>query len=121
MALQQRISRSRVAFSGTKVGHAAVIRPVGANRTRGVSVRAMVREWPDKEFIAETLSIFPDEGVANPEQARVSSWVLPYSVEVAVDTAFALWAALVSTPSLHHSHCVHPALCRPIDGIRTTR
>lgn len=30
----------------------------------------MVREWPDKEFIAETLSIFPDEGVANAEQAR---------------------------------------------------
>lgn len=70
MALQQRISRSRVAFSGTKVGHAAVIRPVGANRSRGVSVRAMVREWPDKEFIAETLSMFPDEGVANAEQAR---------------------------------------------------
>jgi hypothetical protein len=76
MALQQRISRSRVAFSGTKVGHAAVIRPVGTNRSRGVSVRAMVREWPDKEFIAETLSIFPDEGVANAEQARVSNWVL---------------------------------------------
>lgn len=41
------------------------------NRSRGVSVNAMVREWPDKEFIAETLSIFPDEGVANAEQARV--------------------------------------------------
>jgi len=30
----------------------------------------MIREWPDKEFIAETLSIFPDEGVATVEQAR---------------------------------------------------
>jgi rhodanese-related sulfurtransferase len=38
---------------------------------RGASVIVnMVREWPDKEFIAETLSIFPDEGVANAEQAR---------------------------------------------------
>jgi hypothetical protein len=36
----------------------------------------MVREWPDKEFIAETLSMFPDEGVANAEQARVSKFVL---------------------------------------------
>jgi hypothetical protein len=31
----------------------------------------MIREWPDKEFIAETLEIFPDEGVASVEQARV--------------------------------------------------
>lgn len=37
---------------------------------RSVSVQAMVREWPDREFIKETLEIFPDEGVANVEQAR---------------------------------------------------
>lgn len=30
----------------------------------------MVREWPDREFIAETLAAFPDAGVANVEQAR---------------------------------------------------
>jgi hypothetical protein len=72
MALQQRLStRSRLAFSGARVGHAVAARPVAINRSRGVSVNAMVREWPDKEFIAETLSIFPDEGVANAEQARV--------------------------------------------------
>jgi hypothetical protein len=74
MALQQRLStRSRPAFSGVRVGHAAAARPA-VQRSRGVlTVRAMVREWPDKEFIAETLSIFPDEGVANAEQARVSA------------------------------------------------
>jgi hypothetical protein len=74
MALQQRVStRSRTAFSGVRVaGHGASVRAVAMNRSRGVSVNAMVREWPDKEFIAETLSIFPDEGVANAEQARVS-------------------------------------------------
>lgn len=73
MALQQRVStRSRTAFSGVRVaGHGASVRAVAMNRSRGVSVNAMVREWPDKEFIAETLSIFPDEGVANAEQARV--------------------------------------------------
>lgn len=72
MALQQRVStRSRLAFSGVRVGNAVAARPVAMNRSRGVSVSAMVREWPDKEFIAETLSIFPDEGVANAEQARV--------------------------------------------------
>lgn len=38
-----------------------------------------MREWPDKEFIAETLSIFPDEGVATPDQARVSECAGGYS------------------------------------------
>lgn len=72
MALQQRISsRSRAAFSGARVANAFRVRPVAFNRSRGVSVSAMIREWPDKEFIAETLSIFPDEGVATVEQARV--------------------------------------------------
>ncbi len=42
------------------------------NRSSRLSVCAMVREWPDREFIAETLAAFPDAGVANVEQARVS-------------------------------------------------
>lgn len=75
MALQQHVStRSRPAFSGLRVSHAAA-RPVVMSRRgaggNSVSVKAMIREWPDKDFIAETLSIFPDEGVANAEQARV--------------------------------------------------
>lgn len=42
-------------------------------RQSTVAVQAMVREWPDKEFIQETLSNFPEEGVANVEQARVGT------------------------------------------------
>lgn len=71
MALQQRqvVCRARTAFSGKVVPCRRIAAaPV---RQRSVTVQAMVREWPDKEFIAETLSIFPDEGVANVEQARV--------------------------------------------------
>lgn len=70
MALQQRqvVCRARTAFNGQSVVCKRAVATPG--RQRAVSVRAMVREWPDKEFIAETLSIFPDEGVANVEQAR---------------------------------------------------
>lgn len=32
--------------------------------------QGMIREWPNKEFIAETLAAFPDAGVANVEEAR---------------------------------------------------
>jgi hypothetical protein len=32
----------------------------------------MVREWPDPDFIAETKAAFPDKGIANAEEARVS-------------------------------------------------
>lgn len=72
MALQQRqvVCKARTAFSGRIVTCKKCI--AAPSRQRSVSVRAMVREWPDREFIAETLSIFPDEGVANVEQARVS-------------------------------------------------
>lgn len=49
----------------------AAVRP--ARRQQCVSVRAMIREYPDPDFIAETLAEFPDKGVANVEEARVSA------------------------------------------------
>eukprot|EP00878_Enallax_costatus_P000376 GHUV01000461.1.p1 GENE.GHUV01000461.1~~GHUV01000461.1.p1 ORF type:complete len:237 (+),score=62.36 GHUV01000461.1:352-1062(+) len=70
MALQQRqvVCRTRTAFSGKTIPCRRIVSaPV---RQRTVAVHAMIREWPDKEFIQETLSIFPDEGVASVEQAR---------------------------------------------------
>lgn len=51
--------------------------------------QAMIREWPDKEFIAETLEIFPDEGVASVEQARVRCDVRSSSI------ALSLWRLAV--------------------------
>ena len=41
---------------------------------------AFIREWPDKEFIASVEEAFPDQGIANVEEARVhaslcSIWV----------------------------------------------
>ena len=30
-----------------------------------------IREWPDRDFIAEVEESFPDQGIANVEEARV--------------------------------------------------
>ncbi|KAF8055921.1 STR16 [Scenedesmus sp. PABB004] len=50
---------------------AAPARGLGAARSRRAPVvRAMIREWPDPEFIQHTLAAFPDDGVADAEQAR---------------------------------------------------
>lgn len=34
-------------------------------------VMAYEREWPDREFISEVEEAFPDQGIANVEEARV--------------------------------------------------
>lgn len=34
---------------------------------------AMRREWPDKEFVEQVKAAFPDQGMANVEEARVST------------------------------------------------
>ena len=41
-------------------------------RRSSQQVSAFVREWPDQEFIKETLEAFPEKAVANVEEARVS-------------------------------------------------
>ena len=33
---------------------------------------AFQREWPDPEFVKEVEEAFPDQGIANVEEARVS-------------------------------------------------
>ena len=33
-----------------------------------------IAQWPNKQYIAETLEQFPDAGIASVEQARVCSW-----------------------------------------------
>ena len=38
-------------------------------------VMAFEREWPDKQFIKEVEEAFPDQGIANVEEGRVSSVV----------------------------------------------
>ncbi|GAB4816661.1 hypothetical protein N2152v2_003707 [Parachlorella kessleri] len=58
-------SRARIAYAPFKAGKAALRRPMG------LQVQAMIREWPDPEFVEETLAEFPDKGVANVEEARV--------------------------------------------------
>lgn len=47
-------------------------RPLRARCLRGTTrVRAMIREWPDPDFIAEVKSEFPEKMVASVEEARV--------------------------------------------------
>lgn len=38
-----------------------------------VEVREEVREWPNPNFVSEVIAAFPDQGLASPEEARVSS------------------------------------------------
>lgn len=47
---------------------------------RQVAVFAKVNQWPDPEFIKETLEAFPDKGIATVEEARVGSGgCVPYA------------------------------------------
>lgn len=66
-----RAARSRSAFAGSYLRTSAISAAPVRRHARSVAVHAMIREWPDKEFIAATLQDFPDAGVANVEQARV--------------------------------------------------
>lgn len=51
----------------------AVRAPVAAlpRRAAALSARAMVREFPDPDYIAEVLEAFPDKAIANAEEARI--------------------------------------------------
>mmetsp|Transcript_14762 Transcript_14762/g.36827 ORF Transcript_14762/g.36827 Transcript_14762/m.36827 type:complete len:226 (-) Transcript_14762:486-1163(-) len=61
--------KSRVAFAGRNVRAAPVARPVRARSS--VAVKAMIKQWPDPEFTKQVLAAFPDQGIANVEEARV--------------------------------------------------
>lgn len=63
---------TRSAFTSGRVcmTRRAALRP--AVRRTQIACRAMIREWPDQEFVAVTLESFPDKGVADVEEARVS-------------------------------------------------
>jgi hypothetical protein len=54
----------------------AVVTPVqrraGRSASSAVVVRAYVRQYPIPEFVAEVKAAFPDQGIANPDEARVS-------------------------------------------------
>lgn len=57
------------AFSGAALQAAPSLRSV--RRAVPVAARAMLREYPDPDFIAETKTAFPDKGIATPDEARV--------------------------------------------------
>ena len=59
---------SASSFRGTSVRA-----PVAAisRRAAVLSARAMVREYPDPDYIAEVLEAFPDKAIANAEEARI--------------------------------------------------
>lgn len=61
---------SSSAFSGPAFAPVA-----GFQRRRAVAVaaRAYLAEYPDPEFIEATKEAFPDKGIANVEEARVSN------------------------------------------------
>ena len=52
------------------------------------------REWPEPEFIKEVEEAFPEQGIANVEEARVSE------LAVALLTAYVTCSALVGHSSL---------------------
>eukprot|EP00879_Flechtneria_rotunda_P002041 GHRR01002220.1.p1 GENE.GHRR01002220.1~~GHRR01002220.1.p1 ORF type:complete len:226 (+),score=54.31 GHRR01002220.1:706-1383(+) len=68
MALQHQALR-RKAFSGEVVTCRRA--PAATARSRVVRCSAMIRQWPDPDYIKETLEQFPEAGVANTEEARV--------------------------------------------------
>ncbi len=60
-------SRSQVA------GKAVVaVRRTAPLRASALQTRAMIRQFPDPEFIAQVKAAFPDQGIADPDEARVS-------------------------------------------------
>lgn len=38
-----------------------------------------LRQWPEKEYVAEVLAAFPDKMIANVEEARVRCWLQHFS------------------------------------------
>jgi len=67
-------ARTRVmkssAFTGPGIQRSTAFRSCRRAASR-MAVRAMIREYPDPEFIAETKEAFPDKAIANAEEARV--------------------------------------------------
>ena len=51
---------------------APVQRRAGRSESSAVVVRAYIRQYPIPEFVAEVKAAFPDKGIANPDEARVS-------------------------------------------------
>lgn len=65
----QRTVALRPALSGA-FRAAAPRRPARPCRQLAVSASAMIAEWTDEEFTAETLASFPDKAIATVEEAR---------------------------------------------------
>ncbi len=65
------MSASRSQMAGKAVV-ASPVRRTAALRAAALQTRAMIREYPDAEFIAECKGAFPDKGIASPDEARVS-------------------------------------------------
>jgi len=62
-------------------------------------VMAFEREWPDPQFVAEVKEAFPDQGIANVEEARVITTFTNFQKEPQSWQPFAL------TELCHHSCC----------------
>ncbi|KAK9816815.1 hypothetical protein WJX72_005336 [[Myrmecia] bisecta] len=73
----KKIQQARSSFAGNRAVLAA--RLPARQVASSFCVRAFLREWPDPEFIKETEELFPDEGIANVEQARALFSSLGYT------------------------------------------
>lgn len=71
MALKAASSRG-VAARTCRQAVAPCAKPMHRGRSAVVTL-AMRREWPDKEFVEQVKASFPDQGMANVEEARVST------------------------------------------------
>ena len=66
-------------------------------------VRAFEREWPAPEFIKEVEEAFPDQGIANVEEARVCLLRLHhYSSDAMLQTDHASLIVMLSCHTLQH-------------------
>lgn len=70
--MQTMRASSRSAFAARSV----TCKPTATNRARVVSVKAIKGQWPDPEFTQAVLAAFPEQGIANVEEARVRTAVV---------------------------------------------
>lgn len=68
-------TRRAMSASRSQVAGKAVVAPVRRRtaplRASALQTRAMLRQFPDPEFIAQVKAAFPDQGIADPDEARV--------------------------------------------------